>query len=271
VSEHQTEQPDLQRLAGEVGVSPHHLQRTFQAWAGVSPKQFLKSLTRRAARARLMGGSSVLESAYASGLSGPGRLHDLMITTEALTPGEMRRRGEGVEIEFGFGESLFGDTLVAWTSRGINFLGFCQEQGREQAMSQLQQEWRNACFRENHHTAEQQLRQIFGGASEQPIRLWLRGSPFQLRVWEALLEVPESSHITYGRLADRIGQPGAARAVGGAIGCNPIAWLIPCHRVIREIGDLGGYRWGQVTKHAMIGYEACRKDGTLAVGEVYEH
>lgn len=256
MAEHQAEQPDLRQLSSAMKVSPHHLQRTFQRWAGVSPKQFLKSLTRKAALARLAGGCSVLEAALDSGLSGPGRLHDLMISTDALTPGEIRKRGEGIRIEYGYGESLFGKALVAWTSRGINFLGFCHEKGADQTLAALCEQWHNAIFSENQSMAQRWLDTIFDQGHDKPIPVWLRGSPFQLKVWEALLEIPEGTHATYGHVASRIGHPGAARAVGTAIGSNPLAYIIPCHRVIRQAGDIGGYRWGESTKKAMIGYEA---------------
>ena len=259
VAEHQSAQPDLQRLSSEMGVSPHHLQRTFQAWAGVSPKQFLKSLTRNAALERLKRGSSVLDAALDTGLSGPGRLHDLMISTDALTPGEIRKHGDGVQLDYGFGETLFGKALIAWTPRGVNFLGFCEENGAESTFATLKEQWAKAKFRENPTAAQRWLDDIFSGSDEKPIPLWLRGSPFQLKVWEALLEIPEGTHTTYGRLAERIGHPGAARAVGSAIGSNPVSWIIPCHRVIRQIGEMGGYRWGGFTKRAMIGFEAASR------------
>jgi AraC family transcriptional regulator of adaptative response/methylated-DNA-[protein]-cysteine methyltransferase len=259
VAEHQSAQPDLQRLSSEMGVSPHHLQRTFQAWAGVSPKQFLKSLTRNAALERLKRGSSVLDAALDSGLSGPGRLHDLMISTDALTPGEIRKHGEGVQLDYGFGETLFGKALVAWTPRGVNFLGFCEENGAESTFATLKEQWAKAKFRENPTAAQRWLDDIFSGSDEKPIPLWLRGSPFQLKVWEALLDIPEGTNTTYGRVAERIGHPGAARAVGSAIGSNPVSWIIPCHRVIRQMGEMGGYRWGGFTKRAMIGFEAASK------------
>ncbi len=259
VAEHQSAQPDLQRLSSEMGVSPHHLQRTFQAWAGVSPKQFLKSLTRNAALERLKRGSSVLDAALDTGLSGPGRLHDLMISTDALTPGEIRKHGDGVQLDYGFGETLFGEALVAWTPRGVNFLGFCEENGAETTFATLKEQWAKANFRENPTAAQRWLDDIFSGSDEKPIPLWLRGSPFQLKVWEALLDIPEGTHTTYGRVAERIGHPGAARAVGSAIGSNPVSWIIPCHRVIRQMGEMGGYRWGGFTKRAMIGFEAASR------------
>jgi len=254
--EHRAEQPDLNRLSLAMGVSPHHLQRTFQRWAGVSPKQFLKSLTRNAALARLKEGCSVLDAALESGLSGPGRLHDLLISTDALTPGEIRMRGEGVELHYGFGESPFGEALIAWTLRGINFLGFCQEDGSAQTLMVFRNQWSKARLSEDSTGAQSWLDTIFSESHDKPIPLWLRGSAFQLKVWEALLEIPEGTHSTYGQIAMLVGHPGAARAVGTAIGSNPLAYIIPCHRVIRQAGEIGGYRWGETTKRAIIGYEA---------------
>ena len=207
---------------------------------------------------RLAAGDSVLDAALSSGLSGPGRLHDLLVTTDALTPGEVRQRGRGVSLEYGSGVSPFGTALVAWSSRGISFLGFSDELGPGQTLEDLQRRWPGADFRENRPQARRWLDSIFGGVSREPLPIWLRGSPFQLKVWEALLSIPEGTHATYGRLAERIGSPGASRAVGAAVGGNPVAWLIPCHRVIRQQGELGGYHWGETTKQAMIGFEAAR-------------
>lgn len=256
MADHQAVQPDLGMLSSAMGVSPHHLQRTFQNWAGVSPKQFLKSLTRKAALERLADGCSVFDSALDAGLSGPGRLHDLLISTDALTPGEIKKRGAGVPLEYGYGETPFGTVLIAWTQRGVNFLGFCDETGAEHALAELRRQWSDALFSENPAKAQQWLDQIFRGSTDKPINIWLRGSPFQLKVWQALLAIPEGTHATYGQLARLVGNPGAARAVGSAIGSNPLSFIIPCHRVIRQMGDLGGYRWGEITKMALIGFEA---------------
>lgn len=256
VADHQNEQPDLEQLSAAVGISPYHLQRTFQNFAGVSPKQFLKSLTRQSAVSRLVGGDAILDTALEAGLSGPGRLHDLMISTEAMTPGEVRRQGAGVELQWGTAPTPFGEALVAWTNRGINFLGFCSEVGEAATIDSLSSQWKNAVLVEDSAGAESWLGRIFARSPSAPLPLWLRGSPFQLKVWEALLRIPEGRHTTYGRLAASIGKPGAARAVGSAIGSNPVSWLIPCHRVIRQVGELGGYRWGGLVKSAMIGYEA---------------
>lgn len=256
VAAHRSAQPDLDCLSREMGLSPHHLQRTFQDWAGVSPKQFLKSLSRQAARERLLEGSSVLDTAIETGLSGPGRLHDLMVTTEALSPGEIKTLGKGVAIHYGSGHTLFGEALISWTERGINFLGFTEYSGLSNALNSLINQWKYANFIKNQEGADELLRRVFSGTGDQAVKLWLKGSPFQLKVWEALMAIPDGAHATYGQIASHIGQPSASRAVGTAIGNNPIAWIIPCHRVIRQLGEIGGYRWGEITKQAMIGFEA---------------
>ncbi len=254
--DNRAQQPSLEALSRYTGYSQHHLQRTFQEWAGVSPKQFLKSLTREDAVQRLMQGFSVLDAAYATGLSGPGRLHDLLVTTDALSPGELKRHCKGLTIDYGSAQTPFGLTLLAWNDRGINFLGFCEDSGFEVVMESLRQQWTGARFRHSSIEAKKHLEHIFSGSEQQPTRVWLRGSRFQLKVWQALLAIPEGAHATYGQIAAFIGHKGASRAVGSAIGKNPVAWIIPCHRVIRQLGELGGYRWGIPIKTAMIGYEA---------------
>jgi AraC family transcriptional regulator of adaptative response/methylated-DNA-[protein]-cysteine methyltransferase len=261
ISVNQFEQPELSDLSRELGVSPHHLQRVFQEWAGVSPKQFLKSITRSAALGRLAAGESVLDAAIASGLSGPGRLHDLMVSSDALTPGEIRRRGRDVCISHGFGDSLFGQALIAWSQRGIIFLGFCGAKSRDQVYTELVGRYAEAEYQLEPDTAQNWLDRVFSDAKDQPIPVWLRGSPFQLKVWEALLAIPEGTNVTYGQVAKLIGSPGASQAVGNAVGSNPISWIIPCHRVIRQLGEMGGYRWGTATKSAMIGWESTHPGG----------
>lgn len=256
--ENKDEQPDLQSLSDHIGLSSAHLQRTFQKWAGVSPKQFLKHLTKEAALSRLMAGQSVLDASYGSGLSGPGRLHDLLVTTEAVTPGEARARGRGMTINYGFGPSPFGQALLAWTQRGINFLGFCVEKNDQQVLASFKKQWSGATLVSNNDEAVIKLNEIFNPTEGKPLQLSLKGSPFQLKVWEALLAIPEGAHVSYGQLAQHIGQPGASQAVGSAVGSNPVAWLIPCHRVIRQLGGMGGYRWGIPTKQAMLAYEGVR-------------
>lgn len=256
VAEHRERQPELAELAAAMEVSPHHLQRTFQCWAGVSPKQFLKSLTRQAALERLAAGESVLEATYAAGLSGPGRLHDLMVSTEALTPGQIRRGGLNVNINFGYSPTPFGEALLSWTDRGISFLGFCTDKSSQKVFGELEAKWPLAEYTRDDRGAGLWADKLFTMKGPNNVPVWLRGSPFQLKVWEALLSIPQGAHVTYGCIARAIGKPGAAQAVGNAVGSNPVAWIIPCHRVIRQIGELGGYRWGAATKYAMIGMES---------------
>lgn len=234
------------------------MQRLFQEWAGVSPKQFLKYLTKTQAMKRLKQGQTVLDAAVASGLSGPGRLHDLIVTTEAMTPGEAKRKGLGVEVNFGYGQTPFGEALLGWTDKGLCFLGFAHDEGRDRLWSHFRQQWPDAILSEENAQAETKLTEIFTGSAQKGLKIWLRGSPFQLRIWEALLNLPTGTHCTYGQLATLTGNAGASRATGTAIGRNPVSWLIPCHRVINSLGTLGGYRWGVNTKQAMIGYEAAK-------------
>ena len=259
--ENQQDQPSLDKLANHVGLSPHYLQRLFQEWTGVSPKQFLKYLTKDQAMERLRQGQTVLDSAISSGLSGPGRLHDLLITTQAMTPGEAKNKGLGVDINYGYGVTPFGKALLAWTNRGVCFLGFCHEEGKEHTWNHFNQQWPDANLTESSVEANNRLSEIFNEKEHKQLRVWLRGSPFQLRVWEALLSLPSGSHCTYGQLAAFTGNAGASRATGSAVGRNPVSWLIPCHRVINSLGGLGGYRWGTNTKQAMIGYEAATRAG----------
>ena len=254
--QNQKSQPSLDELADHVGLSPHYMQRLFQEWTGVSPKQFLKYLTKVQAMERLRQGKTVLDTAMSSGLSGPGRLHDLLITTQAMTPGEARKGGLGVDVGYGFGMTPFGEALLAWTDKGVCFLGFCQEAGKQHTGDHYRQQWPDANLTENNSAASKRLAEIFTETDNKQLKVWLRGSPFQLKVWEALLKLPMGSHCTYGQLAAFTGNAGASRAIGTAVGRNPVSWLIPCHRVINSLGGLGGYRWGTNTKQAMIGYEA---------------
>lgn len=256
--ENQHSQPSLRQISRQFGISEFHMQKIFQEFAGVSPKQFLKYLGKEEAIARLKQGQSVLDSALDIGLSGPGRLHDLLVSTEAITPGEARRFGQGVKMQYGFGPSPFGEALVAWTPRGISFLAFCHQLGSDHSMNELRSQWRGADFSEFPEQAFSLLTSIFSTKDNSQLKVWLRGSPFQLKVWEALLKIPSSVHCTYGQIAEFLGNPKASRAVGTAVGRNPVSWLIPCHRVITGMGTVGGYRWGIETKQALIGLEASR-------------
>jgi len=240
---HHTEQPDLNQLASAAGLSPFHFHRLFSAWAGVTPKDFLQCLTLEHVKHLLRNGDNVFDAALNAGLSGPGRLHDLCVTLEAASPGEMKNGGAGMQIEYGFAETPFGQALIAETKRGICHLSFVDGHGRNSARNLLTSQWPNAKLNRNDARIAELSAKIFtqvrDRASRPTLRAFVRGTPFQLRVWRALLRVPSGSLTTYGRLAQAIGQSQAARAVGSAVGANPIAFIIPCHRLIRETGALG--------------------------------
>ncbi len=255
---HAAERPSLDAVAGHLALSPSHFQRLFRRWAGVSPKQFLQALALARAQERLRDSASVLDAAFAAGLSGPGRLHDLFVAVEAVTPGEYKGRGRGVAIRYGFHDTPFGEALLACTGRGLCHLGFVGEGGRGEALETLAAEWPEADRREDAAATEVDATTVFAPAQERPgapLRLHLRGTNFQLQVWRALLRIPEGAAVSYGDLARRLGRPAAHRAVASAVGANPVAYLIPCHRVLRASGALGGYRWGLPRKHAMLARE----------------
>ncbi|NLT71009.1 MAG: methylated-DNA--[protein]-cysteine S-methyltransferase [Verrucomicrobiaceae bacterium] len=256
LDEHHAEQPSLGELAALVGLSEFHFHREFVRWTGITPKDFLQCLTLRHARERLAAGDAVLDAALAAGLSGPGRLHDLCVTLEAATPGEVKRGGAGLRIVWGMALSPFGPALLGETERGICRLDFCEN---DSSFGKLRAAWPRADFVRDDELAKERIEAIFrqGEAAAAPrnLRALVRGTPFQLRVWRALLEIPVGSLTTYRRLAERIGHPGAARAVGTAVGANSLACLIPCHRVIRETGALSGYRWGVGRKRSLIAWE----------------
>src|SRR5258708_7505497 len=254
---HHTEQPDLNQLAAAAGLSPFHFHRLFSTWAGVTPKDVLQCLTLEHVKRLLSGGDNVFDAALNAGLSGPGRLHDLCVTLEAASPGEMKNGGAGMQIDYGFAETPFGEALIAETKRGVCYLSFVNGQGRHGARDLLTSEWPNAKLRRADQRAEELSGKIFAqpreNQSRRPLRAFVRGTPFQLRVWRALLQVPSGTLTTYGRLAEAIGQSQAARAVGSAVGANPIAFIIPCHRVIRETGALGNYNLDPVRIRAIVG------------------
>jgi len=265
---HHTEQPDLTQLASAAGLSPFHFHRLFSAWAGVTPKDFLQCLTLEHVKHLLRNGDNVFDAALNAGLSGPGRLHDLCVTLEAASPGEMKSGGAGMQIDYGFAETPFGQALIAETKRGICHLSFVDGHGRNSARNLLTSQWPNAKLNRNDARIAELSAKIFtqvrDGASRPTFRAFVRGTPFQLRVWRALLRVPSGSLTTYGRLAQATGQSQAARAVGSAVGANPIAFIIPCHRVIRETGALGNYRWDPIRKRAIVGWELLSQD---SIGE----
>ena len=268
---HHTEQPDLNQLATAAGLSPFHFHRLFSTWAGVTPKDFLQCLTLEHVKQLLLEGNNVLDAALDAGLSGPGRLHDLCVTLEAASPGEMKNGGAGMQIDYGFTETPFGEALIAETKRGICHLSFVDGNGRNGARDLLTSEWPNAKLQRADQRAEELAEKIFTqprqNQSSRPLRAFVRGTPFQVRVWRALLSVPTGSLTTYGRLAHAIGQSKAARAVGSAVGANPISFVIPCHRVIRETGALGNYGGGRVRKRAIVGWELASRPHPIGVGE----
>jgi AraC family transcriptional regulator, regulatory protein of adaptative response / methylated-DNA-[protein]-cysteine methyltransferase len=253
-------QPELAEVAGHVSLSPFHFQRLFQRWAGVSPKKFLQFLTLTSAKNELRASHTLSEAAFAAGLSGTGRLHDLFVTLEGMTPGEYKSAGADLEIRYGLHDSPFGKMLLASTAKGICHLAFTDEP--EAAHAELQHLWSRARLLPDPEGTAPLAAKIFDptGRTSGPLPLLARGTPFQLKVWEALLRLPEGALTTYGHLAAAIGLPKASRAVGTAVGQNPIAFLIPCHRVIRKAGGIGDYRWGPTRKTALLGWEACRRD-----------
>jgi AraC family transcriptional regulator, regulatory protein of adaptative response / methylated-DNA-[protein]-cysteine methyltransferase len=258
IGHHSDRQPELADVARAVSLSPMHLQRVFSEWAGISPKRFLQYLTKEHAKAALRASRDTLGSALSSGLSGGGRLHDLMINCEAMTPGEVGRMGAGVTVGHGFAATPFGTMLLAWTARGLCFAAFC-DTDRAPALLALQTEWPAAALQEDGARAAEFAACIFGNTPLcAPLHLLLRGTNFQIKVWEALIRSQPGDLLSYGQLAERCGHPGAARAVGSAMAVNTLAYLIPCHRVIRENGDIGQYRWGALRKHAIQVWEAER-------------
>lgn len=263
IEAHATEQPSLDDLAAHIGLSPHHCQRLFKRWAGVSPKRFLQYLTVENAKQLLRDSTSVLDTSFEVGLSGPGRLHDLFVTVEAMTPGEYKQQGEGIEIRYAFHETPFGECLAAETSRGICFLGFVSDGKKVETVDDLQKRWQQASLLNDPDACRNSVRQIFSPTKDSPqksVQLFLKGTNFQLKVWEALLKIPQGKVISYGDLAENIGSPNAHRAVGTAVGQNPIAYLIPCHRVLRASGEIGGYHWGTSRKKAILALEAARRE-----------
>lgn len=254
------EQPSLETIAARLEASPTQLQKVFTRWAGLSPKAFLQAVTLDHAK-RLLGreGLPLLDAALEVGLSGPGRLHDLFVSHEAMSPGEWKARGGGLTIRYGYHVSPFGQALVMITDRGLAGLAFA-DQGEEQpCFEDMAQRWPNAEYVEDRAATEPYAKRIFDPsqwASEQPLRVVLIGTDFQVRVWESLLKIPLGRAVTYSDLACDIGQPTASRAVGAAVGRNPISFVVPCHRALGKSGALTGYHWGLTRKRAMLGWEA---------------
>ena len=253
---HYKDQPSLEEVAASIGLSEFHFQRIFTRWAGISPKRFLQFLTKESAKDLLERSENLLDATYQVGLSSLGRLHDLFVTTEAVTPGEYKSRGAGLTIRYGIHPTPFGKCLIGVTERGICHLGFVQTSEGD-AIDALVSDWQEAKMIEDHRTTAPLIAPIFilNMREQSPLHLHLRGTNFQLKVWEALLNVPTGAATTYEGLAAQIGQPKASRAVGSAVGHNPIAVLIPCHRVIRKLGEFGNYRYGAARKMALLGWE----------------
>lgn len=260
--QHAHSQPTLAQLASTLNLSEYHLQRLFTQWAGISPKRFLQQITLEAAKAGLQQGTALLPLAHELGLSGSSRLHDLFVTLEAMTPGEWRAGGASLPLHWSIEPSRFGPLLAASTPRGLCMLHFLPQPDIEQARQLLQLRWPQARLQHqpgSHQALVTRLFQPPGQHDSAPLRLHVHGSNFQIQVWRALLTIPYGSLCSYGQLAQALGRPGAARAVGSAVGANPIAWLIPCHRVIRTSGALGGYRWGENCKLSLLGWEAAQQ------------
>lgn len=253
--------PSLATVAAHVGLSESHFQRMFTRWAGISPKRFVQHRTAEVVKRLLRERRPVLEATYEAGLSGPGRLHDLIVNAEAVTPGELQRGGLGVTVRYGFHPTPFGECLIAVTPRGVCHLAFVAPMTRKQAMARLEHDWPLADLVPDQDATRGAAAKAFPppGSSEIPsLALHVKGTNFQLKVWRALLEIPAGEVTTYGAIASKLGDPKASRAVGTAVGSNPVSYLIPCHRVIKASGELGGYAWGPDRKRAMLALETAR-------------
>jgi len=260
LTENRLEQPALAAVAAEVGLSEAHFQRLFKRWAGLSPKEFVQALTLDHARALLRDSASILDTAYEVGLSGPGRLHDLFVTHEAMSPGEYKAGGAGLRIAYGFHPSPFGEALVMASPRGLAGLAFADSaEERSVVLADMTGRWPKAQFVERPERTAALAARIFDPAlwkPGEPLRLVLIGSDFEVRVWRTLLKIPLGRAASYGDIAAHVGRPKAARAVGAAVGRNPLSFVVPCHRVLGKAGSLTGYHWGLTRKRAIIGWEA---------------
>ncbi|MEM6414127.1 MAG: methylated-DNA--[protein]-cysteine S-methyltransferase [Pseudomonadota bacterium] len=259
--EHANDIPDLNELAGIAGLSPTHFQKRFKQGTGVSPKRFLQRLTAQTARISLHDGASILEAAHDAGLSGPSRLHDLFLHTEAMTPGAYKKRGAGEVIRYGVVIGPFGHTLIGATDKGICWLSFPDAEGFERGIQDMKADWPAAEFIYDEKALEpigQAAFQFALGRAEEPLSMHMSGTNFQIKVWEALLSLPAGATTTYGAIADMVCTRKASRAVGTAVGANPISLLIPCHRVIKASGAIHNYRWGAARKRALLALEACQ-------------
>lgn len=255
---HFPRQPDLAEVARSLHLSPFHFQRMFRRWAGISPKRFLQYLSLDYAKRALSESGNVLDAAYAAGLSSPARLHDLMVNLEAVTPGEFRLQGAGAQIAWGIHPTPFGECLLAVTARGISDLIFFEKGQRDSALHALRRRWPKATLKNDSRQTKPYIHKLFAPVNHSQFSLFVKGTNFQIKVWEALLRIPPGAVATYEGVATLAGFPRAARATGRAIADNPIAFLIPCHRVIRKTGLPGGYRWGAARKRALLAWERAR-------------
>ena len=256
---HWREQPTLEDIAARIGLSPAHFQKLFSRWAGLSPKAFLQALTLDHAKTLLDGSASVLDAALDVGLSGPSRLHDLFVTHVAMSPGEYKSRGEGLEISWGWHASPFGRALVMMTPRGLAGLAFADDGEETKAFEDMARRWPKARLVQNQQATAAIARRIFSGGQwqeEVPLKVHLIGSDFEIRVWETLLRIPRGRAVSYSDIASALGKPQASRAVGTAVGRNPVSFVVPCHRVLGRGGSLCGYHWGLTRKQAILGWEA---------------
>ncbi len=260
LDERYLDRPDLKAISRRAGLSEFHFQRLFTRWAGVSPKRFVQYLTKEHARKLLEQSRDILSASLESGLSGPSRLHDLFVNYEAMTPGDYKEGGRGLTIRYGFHMTPFGECFLAVTERGVCALHFIMQKSTN-ALHACKERWPNARFTEDDKVTGRAVERIFSRSGT--IRLDVRGTNFQLKVWEALVRIPEGAVTTYSAIANAIHNPGASRAVGAAVGSNPVAYLIPCHRVIRNLGVFGNYRWGEDRKKAMLGWEFAKHDARL--------
>ena len=252
----------MEDVARNIHVSPFHFQRLFTDWAGISPKKFLQYISVEHAKQILrQNGNSVYDAAYETGLSGTGRLHDLFVNIEGMTPGEYKNGGQNLSIQYSLNECQFGNYIIASTPKGICNLLFFEKSARS-ALDELKGLWPNAKIFEETNPLHQSVQNFFNDDFTQAdkIKLYLRGTPFQIKVWETLLRIPEAHLSSYSNIANAIGRPGSQRSVGTAIGNNPVGFIIPCHRVIKNLGDIGEYRWGAERKMAMIGWEAAKME-----------
>jgi AraC family transcriptional regulator of adaptative response/methylated-DNA-[protein]-cysteine methyltransferase len=259
IRNHWREQPEIEAIAEAAGVTPTELHHLFRRWAGLTPKAFLQALTLDGARQLLRDSASVLDATYEVGLSGPGRLHDLFVTHEAMSPGEWKSGGEGLTIRFGFHPSPFGVALIMATERGLAGLALADPGEERAALADMQRRWPKAGYVEDQARTGVLARRIFDPSQwrpDQPLRVVLIGTDWEVRVWEALLKIPMGRLATYSGIAGKVCTPAAARAVGAAVGKNPICFVVPCHRVVGKSGALTGYHWGLTRKHAMLGWEA---------------